>query len=217
MVAHDLRTPLSCINGFCQVLQKLFNGHNEECKKYLLEIYGASLRMDRLIGALLDFSRVTRAKIRNEKVALGKIALEVAMGLKITEPERRVTLRISEGIVANGDASLLRIVIDNLIGNAWKYTGKSVEAVIEFGVLETEREQIFFVRDNGTGFDNAYAKKLFVPFQRLPGSKEFKGHGIGLATVDRIIRRHGGRVWAEGEPGKGATFYFTLAADGDSS
>jgi PAS domain S-box-containing protein len=217
MVAHDLRTPLSSINGFCQVIQKLFAGQNEEFKEYLQEIYEASLRMDRLIGALLVFSRVTRVKIRNEKVALGKIALEVAMGLKMSEPEHRVTFRISEGIVINGDASLLRIVIDNLLGNAWKYSGKREEAVIEFGVSETAREQIFFVRDNGTGFDNAYAEKLFIPFQRLPGSNEFKGHGIGLATVERIIRRHGGRVWAEGELGKGATFYFTLAADGDSS
>ena len=109
----------------------------------------------------------------------------------------------------------MRIVIDNLIGNAWKYSGKREAAVIEFGVSGTERELICFVRDNGTGFDNAYAKKLFVPFERLPASNEFKGHGIGLATVERIIRRHGGQVWAEGEPGKGATFYFTLTADGD--
>jgi PAS domain S-box-containing protein len=217
MVAHDLRTPLASINGFCQVIQKLFNGQNADCKKYLQEIYEASLRMDRLIDALLVFSRVTRVKILHEKVALGKMALEVAMGLKMSEPARRVAFRISEGIVANGDASLLRIVIDNLIGNAWKYSGKMEEAVIEFGVSETEREQTFFVRDNGAGFDNAYAEKLFVPFQRLPGSKEFKGHGIGLATVERIIRRHGGRVWAEGELGKGATFYFTLAAGGDSN
>jgi PAS domain S-box-containing protein len=217
MVAHDLRSPLSSINGYCQVLQKLFAGQNEDCTKYLREIYGASLRMDRLIDALLVFSRVTRVKIHHEKVALGKIALEAAMGLKMSEPERRVAFRISEGIVANGDASLLRIVIDNLIGNAWKYSAKREESVIEFGVSETEREQTYFVRDNGAGFDNAYAEKLFVPFQRLPGSKEFKGHGIGLATVDRIIRRHGGRVWAEGELGKGATFHFTLAADRDSS
>jgi light-regulated signal transduction histidine kinase (bacteriophytochrome) len=212
MVAHDLRTPLSSINGFCQVIQKFLVGQNEDCKKYLREIFEASLRMDRLIGALLVFSSVTRVKIHNEKVALGRIAMELAMGLKMSEPERRVTFRIAEGIVANGDASLLRIVMDNLIGNAWKYSGKREEAVIEFGVSESEREQTFFVRDNGGGFDNAYAEKLFAPFQRLPGSNEFKGHGIGLATVERIVRRHGGRVWAEGEPGKGATFYFTLSA-----
>jgi len=112
--------------------------------------------------------------------------------------------------VANGDASLLKVVLENLLGNAWKYTGKQEQAVIEFGVADIDGEKACFVRDNGPGFDMAHAGNLFVPFQRLPGTDEYQGYGIGLATVERIIKRHGGRVWAEGEPGKGATFYFTL-------
>jgi PAS domain S-box-containing protein len=217
MVAHDLRSTLASINGFCQVVQNFFTGEDVECKKYLQEIYEASMRMDRLIDALLVFSRVKCAEICHTRLNLSEMANEVAKGLQFLEPERRVTFRIAAGIVANGDANLMRIVLDNLIGNAWKYTGKRKKAIIEFGVSKAEREQICFVRDNGTGFDNAYAEKLFVPFQRLPGSDEFKGHGIGLATVERIIRRHGERVWAESELGKGATFHFTLTADKDSS
>jgi len=126
------------------------------------------------------------------------------------EPERRVTFLIAEGITVKGDANLLQVVLENLLGNAWKYTGNQVEPVIEFGQIEVEGKPAWFVRDNGTGFDMEYAEKLFIPFQRLPGTEEFKGHGIGLATVERIIRRHGGRVWAEGEVGKGTTVYFTL-------
>jgi PAS domain S-box-containing protein len=217
MVAHDLRSPLASINGFCQVVQKVCAAHSEDCKSYIREIYEASLRMDSLIDALLVFSRVKCAGICHTRLDLSEMANEVAKGLQFLEPERRVTFRIAAGIVANGDAKLMRIVLDNLIGNAWKYTGKRKKAIIVFGLSKTEREQICFVRDNGTGFDNAYAEKLFVPFQRLPGSNEFKGHGIGLATVERIIRRHGERVWAESELGKGATFYFTLTADRDSS
>ena len=167
--------------------------------------------MNQLIDTLLKFSRIIRDEMRHDTVDLSAMAQEVAASLEKGEPERRVKFRIAEGIKVNGDAGLLHIVLDNLIGNAWKYSGKQEETVIEFGVKEIEGKTAFFVRDNGPGFDMAYAEKLFVPFQRLPGTAEFKGHGIGLATVERIIRRHGGRVWAEGEPGKGATFYFTLS------
>jgi len=128
----------------------------------------------------------------------------------LSEPERRVTFRIAEGAVVNGDANLLRVVLNNLLGNAWKYTGMREEAVIEFGVTQFDGKPACFVRDNGTGFAMADAEKLFVPFQRLPGANEFKGFGIGLATVARIMERHGGRIWAEGEADKGATFFFTL-------
>jgi light-regulated signal transduction histidine kinase (bacteriophytochrome) len=151
--------------------------------------------------------------MRHEKVDLSRMAEEVAMGLKVTKPERRVTFRISEGITADGDAGLLRVVLDNLIGNAWKYSGKQEETVIEFGVTGVDGKPACFIRDNGTGFDMEYAGKLFIPFQCLPGTEEFRGHGIGLATVERIIRRHYGRIWADGAPGKGATFYFTLSGD----
>jgi signal transduction histidine kinase len=144
-----------------------------------------------------------------DTVDLGAVAREVAASLERTEPERRVTFRIAEKIEVNGDAGLLRIVLDNLIGNAWKFTCNRDGTVIEFGVTEVKGKPAYFVRDNGPGFDKADADKLFVPFKRLHKS-DFPGHGIGLSTVERIIRRHGGRVWAEGEPGKGATFYFTL-------
>jgi light-regulated signal transduction histidine kinase (bacteriophytochrome) len=213
MVAHDLRTPLSNINGFCQVIQKFYAGHDEDFKKYIRGIYEATLRMDRLIDTLLKFSRTLRAEMHHDTVELGAVAREVAASLERTEPERRVTFRIAEGIKVNGDARLLRIVLDNLIGNAWKFTDNREGTVIEFGVTEKEGETVYNVRDNGPGFETADADKLFVPFKRLLKSK-VQGHGIGLAMVERIIRRHGGRVWAEGEPGKGATFYFTLAANG---
>jgi light-regulated signal transduction histidine kinase (bacteriophytochrome) len=140
------------------------------------------------------------------------MAKEITAELRLADPKRQVTFVIAEGVSAEGDPALLRVVMENLFGNAWKYTGKREMSIIEFGVTEIEGEQTCFIRDNGTGFDMAYAEKLFIPFQRLPGTDEFKGHGIGLATVERVIRRNGGRVWAEGAPGKGATFYFTLTA-----
>ncbi|MGD0843655.1 MAG: ATP-binding protein [Geobacteraceae bacterium] len=211
-VAHDLRTPLANINGYCQVVQKFCAGHDEECKRYIREIYEATLRMDRLIDTLLKFSRSIHAEIHLDRVDLGAVAWGVADSLERTEPERQVTFRIAEGIKVNGDAGLLRIVLDNLIGNAWKFTDNREGTVIEFGVTEKEGASVYFVRDNGPGFAMADADTLFLPFRRFLKSK-VQGHGIGLAMVERIIRRHGGRVWAEGEPGKGATFYFTLAAD----
>ena len=136
----------------------------------------------------------------------------VVAEVRLTEPDRRVSLEVAEGLMANGDPRLLRAVLENLIGNAWKYTGKREEGFIEFGATEVDGRRAYFVRDNGKGFDMADADKLFIPFQRLHDAEEFKGSGIGLATVERIIRRHGGRIWAEGEPDKGATFYFTLGA-----
>jgi signal transduction histidine kinase len=137
------------------------------------------------------------------------MAEDVAKGLQIVEPERRAAFRIPPGLRANGDAALLRVVLDNLLGNAWKYSREQGETIVAFGVTEVAGKPAFFIRDNGPGFDMAYAEKLFIPFQRLPGSGA-AGHGIGLATVDRIVKRHGGKVWAESQPGAGATFYFTL-------
>jgi len=209
-VSHDLRTPLTAINGYCQVIQQLCGaGLDEQCRDYLREMYEGTLRMGRLIDTLLDFSRVTRVEIHRDKVDLSRIAEEVALGLKLTEPERRVTFRVAAEITAEGDKSLLRVALNNLIGNAWKYAGKGEETVIEFGESAVDGRPACFVRDNGPGFDMAHAEKLFMPFQRLPGT-DVDGHGIGLATVERIVRRHGGRVWAESEPGKGAAFFFTL-------
>lgn len=213
-VSHDLRRPLGNINGYCQILQQFCAGKlDEQCSGYLRSIYEATLTMTGLIETLLNFSRILRIKVHRDRVDLSVMAQVVAASLKKGEPDRRVDFRAAEGITVNGDASLLEIVLSNLIGNAWKYSGKRDEAVIEFGVAEREGKPAYFIRDNGCGFDMADAGQLFAPFQRLHDG-EFQGHGIGLATVERIIRRHGGRIWAESEPGKGATFYFTLEAEG---
>ncbi|HTG82669.1 MAG TPA: PAS domain S-box protein [Geobacteraceae bacterium] len=212
-VSHDLRKPLTTINSYCQVVEEQCGATlGDECRGYVREIYEGSLRMNELIDTLLNFSRMMRYELNRETVDLSGIAKAVVEELRKAETGRRVVFRIAEGVTAEGDAKLLQVVLENLLGNAWKYTGKRDEAVIEFGAAEIEGERACFVRDNGAGFDMAYAEKLFIPFQRLPGAQEFKGHGIGLATVERIIRRHGGRVWAKSEPGKGATFYFTLGS-----
>jgi signal transduction histidine kinase len=185
----------------------------KECKDYVQGAYDGTLRMNRLIEALLDFSRLARVEPRRETVNLSDLAHEVAQELRRAEPERRVDFRIAEDIAGTGDANLLRVVLDNLLGNAWKYTDMREVAVIEFNVDDSNGKPVYLVRDNGPGFDMADADQLFAPFQRLPGAGERRGFGIGLATVARIIERHGGKVWAEGVPDKGATFYFTLSTD----
>lgn len=210
-VAHDLRQPLNLLNSYCQVIDKMFGDQlQEECLKYIRDAYKVTVRMNQLVGALLGFSRMGHVEPHREIVDLSLLAQEVSLSLKMTEPERQVDFRIAAGIVVNGDANLLRAVLNNLFGNAWKYTGTQENTVIEFGVRDIDGVLTYFVRDNGLGFDMTDADKLFTPFQRLPGVEKFRGFGIGLATVERIIRRHGGKVWAEGEPGKGASFYFTL-------
>ena len=210
-VSHDLRGPLTVIAGYCDVIELLYGKKLEEkCREYLREMHEGTLRMNRLIDTLLNFSRVKRIAMHQQQVDLSRMAQEVALGLQVAEPERRGTFRINAGITADGDENLLRIVLDNLIGNAWKYTGKQDDPVIEFGVTAVDGNPAYWVRDNGPGFDVALTDKLFLPFQQLPGT-DVEGHGIGLATVDRIVRRHGGRVWAESQPAKGATFLFTLA------
>lgn len=211
MVAHDLGNPLNTICCLSQVIQQLcIHKLDEECKGYVQGIFEAALRMDRLINTLLKFSRTLRAEMQHDQVDLSGMAREVAASLEKAETARQVMFRIANGIKVMGDAKLLKIVMDNLIGNAWKYSSNREGTVIEFGVTEREGKRAYFVRDNGLGFDMAYADKIFIPFQRLPGAEKFKGNGIGLATVERIIKRHGGRIWAESERGKGATFYFTL-------
>jgi len=213
-VAHDLRNPLNVISSYCQVFKELCGAKlDENCMRYIQETYDGTLRMNRLIEALLNFSRMAHAELNWESVDLSSMAREVAAELKGTEATRHVEIRIADWLVDNGDPNLLRVVLNNLIGNAWKYTSMREEAVIEFGAKKIDGKPVYFVRDNGNGFDQAAAEKIFAPFQRLPGPEESRGFGIGLATVERIIRRHGGRVCAEGEPDKGATFYFTLSAD----
>jgi PAS domain S-box-containing protein len=213
-VAHDLRQPLNIINSCCQVVEMLYGEKLEkECKEHIELAYRTTLRMDRLIEALLNFSRIGHLEPNRESVDLGMLAREVSLSLLLSEPERTVDFRIAEGIMASVDSNLFRVVFSNLLGNAMKYTSAREKAVIEFGVTEIEGAPAYFVRDNGVGFETADACHLFTPFRRLPGAEKQRGFGIGLATVERIIQRHGGKVWAEGEPEKGACFYFTLSVN----
>ena len=210
-VSHDLRGPLTNISGFCQVLRELYaDTLDDQAKEFVTEIYRATRRMDKLIGSLLRFAQMNRRELELDSVDLSHLALAVATDLRYREPQRTVNVAIAEGVVVEGDPVLLRVVMENLIGNAWKYSGKRETAEIEFGVIETRGDRTFFVRDNGAGFDMDQAHRLFGAFERLHSREEFEGSGIGLATVQRIIQRHGGRVWAEGEVDRGATFYFTL-------
>lgn len=212
-VSHDLRAPLRSIDGFSQaLLEDCAAAIDETGRGHLARIRAAAQRMGLLIDDLLRLSRVTRAEIRKEEVDLTRIARRIARDLAERDPGRRVEFRIQEGLAARGDPGLLAAALENLMGNAWKFSAKTDAARIEVGRMEMGKDgtHAFFVRDNGAGFDMAYAGKLFGAFQRLHGSGEFAGTGIGLATVQRIVRRHGGRVWAEGEVGKGATFHFTI-------
>ena len=210
-VSHDLRAPLRTIDGFSQALLEDYEDKlDDEGKDYLGRTRAASQRMGRLIDDLLNLSRVTRREMRFKEVDLSAIARQVVVELEEGESGRDVTFEITEGAVTMGDPNLLRTVLDNLIGNAWKFTGNHPTAKIEFGITEDDGRPAYFVRDDGAGFDMEYADNLFGAFQRLHGMTEFPGTGIGLATVQRIIHRPGGRVWAEGKVEQGATFYFTL-------
>jgi signal transduction histidine kinase len=213
-VSHDLRAPLRSIEGFSQILLEDYADKlDEEGEDYLGRVRAASRRMDTLIDDLLDLSKVTRSALRRQTVDLSAQAREVAAEIRKSQSDREVEFVIADGLTANGDANLLRLALENLLGNAWKFTSKKPHARIEFGSATREgEEQAYFVRDDGAGFDARYADKLFGAFQRLHAPDEFEGTGIGLATVQRIVRRHGGRVWAEGEVGEGATFYFTLGS-----
>lgn len=215
-VSHDLRAPLRAIHGFSQALLADSQGNlSHESQQHLSRILSASQRMGVLIDDLLALAQITRSEIHRKSLNISAIVHRVAENLQAQQPERRVEFVVQPRIIACGDARLLEIVLENLLGNAWKFTRHQANARIEFGVRE---ECIYFVRDNGAGFDMNYADKLFTPFQRLHSSKEFEGTGIGLATVGRIITRHDGRIWAEGKPGEGATFYFTLGpAPGDQN
>jgi signal transduction histidine kinase/ligand-binding sensor domain-containing protein len=211
-VSHDLRTPLRGIDGFSQILLDDYQEKiDEQGKNYLHRVRSASQRMAQLIDDMLNLSRVSRSEINIQEVNLSKIALEVANELRETQPEREVEFIIQEGIKTQGDDRLLRIVLENLLENAWKFTSKHPTGRIEFGMQPQKEVLAYFIRDNGAGFDMKYAQKLFEAFQRLHTTDEFLGTGVGLATVQRIIHRHGGKVWAEGETEKGATFYFTIA------
>jgi signal transduction histidine kinase len=210
-VSHDLKAPLRSIRGFSEALvSDHAAGLNEEAREHLGRIRSAAGRMDHLIDDLLALSRVAKGEMRRETVELGALARAVADGLAQAFPDRDLEFVIPPGVRATGDRRLLWIVLENLMGNAVKFTASRKKARIEFGVLQQEGARAYFVRDNGAGFDMAYAGKLFTPFQRLHDESRFPGTGIGLATVRRIIHRHGGRVWAEGAEDQGAAFFFTL-------
>jgi signal transduction histidine kinase len=214
-VSHDLRAPLRTIDGFSQILQEDYeNVLDGEGLDYLGRVRAASGNMATLIDDLLDLSRVSRRPLRRESVDLTRLATGIIEDLRAAQPDRNVQFVAGEDIKAYGDVSLLKVALENLLGNAWKFTERKEEARIEFGADRRPRPgflaPVYFVRDNGAGFDQAYSDKLFGAFQRLHGQDEFEGTGIGLATVARIIHRHGGRVWADSEVGEGATFYFTL-------
>lgn len=211
-VSHDLRAPLRGLDGFSQALLEDYGDKlGSEGQKLLQRIRAGSQRMGQLIDDLLNLSRVSRSELRREPVNLSGLAGDVAEELHERDPQRQVALRIAEDLQADGDPQLLRVVLENLLGNAWKYTAKRPQATIEFGLSRDNGHSWFYVRDDGVGFDMQYVDKLFAPFQRLHGMNEFPGTGVGLATVQRIIHRHGGRVWAEAEVNKGATFHFTLS------
>lgn len=215
-VSHDLRAPLRAIDGFSEALLEEYSDKlDEEGKTYLRYLQEGSREMSDLIEGLLKLSRSTRGDIAMERVDLSAMAAIVQDGLCKAEPERRVNVSIAPGMEAFADPRLLRVVMENLLGNAWKYTSRTATACIEFGVEEQAGKTVYFVRDNGAGFDMAYAGQLFLPFHRLHKATEFPGIGIGLATVERIIRRHGGQIWAQAAAEEGATFYFTLGEDGN--
>jgi signal transduction histidine kinase len=210
-VSHDLRTPLRGIDGFSRILLEDYGGTlDAEGKDHLRRIRTACQRMGLLIDDLLNLSRMARFEMSLDRVNLSELVRHIAADLKKAHPERQVKFIIADELIDHGDKRLLKIMLENLFSNAWKYSAKNAESAIEFGRMQHDGAPVYFVRDNGVGFDMAYAGKLFKPFQRLHTIADFPGTGIGLALVQRIIQRHGGRAWAEGEVGKGAVFYFTL-------
>jgi hypothetical protein len=209
-VSHDLRAPLRHINSFCGILQEDYSDSiTGQAREYLDRIRNATRKMGVLIDELLELSRVSRAVMQRVPVNLSDLNARIGLTLKEAEPERVVEFVIVPDLYADCDPTLVQQLFENLLGNAWKYTGNLPEARIEFGRLSSGNGDVFYIRDNGAGFDMAYKDKLFHPFQRLHGS-EFEGNGIGLATAQRIVQRHGGSIWGEGTVGEGAQFYFTL-------
>lgn len=210
-VAHDLRAPLRGMNGFARLLLSEYEAaFDEQGKDWLNEILLNATRMGALIDALLSLSRVSRSELQPVLVDLSQVVRSIAVELTSGDRERVAEFSIQEGLRAELDPTLARAILENLLGNAWKFTQRRPRALIEFGQTTAAGQNAYFVRDNGAGFDMAYASKLFAPFQRLHSNVEYSGTGIGLATVQRIVRRHGGRIWAESALGEGATFYFEI-------
>jgi signal transduction histidine kinase len=213
-VSHDLRAPLRTIDGFSLALEEDFADKlNDEGRDYIARVRAGVQRMGQLIDALLQLSRVTRSELQTEPVDLTSLATLVFNDLQSGDPTRHVVFSAQPGVITQADPRLLRIALENLIGNAWKFTSKNPDARIEFGSGYRDERTVYFIRDNGAGFDMQYVDRLFTAFQRLHGDRDFKGSGIGLATVSRIVRRHHGIIGAESEIGRGATFYFSLSGD----
>jgi light-regulated signal transduction histidine kinase (bacteriophytochrome) len=216
-ISHDLRAPLRSVKSFSQILLEehsgTLDGQGREC---LVRVSAAADRMSQLLDGLLELSRLNGGPLRRDKVNLSRLAEDITCDLRRAHPERNVEVAIQESLFATGDERLLRIALSNMLGNAWKFTGERPRARIEVGALPGEDADqrpgtpVFYVRDDGVGFDMAHAARLFGPFQRLHGRDQFEGNGLGLAMVRRIVHRHGGRAWAEGAVNGGATFYFTL-------
>jgi PAS domain S-box-containing protein len=210
-VSHDLRAPLRSINGFSDILLKDFSDQIDPMgKNFLNKVAQSAHEMNELVDSMLKFSRLNRGELRRVQVDLSELATTILEQYQQVEPERPVAWRVSAGLSANADATLIRNVLENLLGNAWKYTSKTENAQITFGAEQKNGQVTYFIRDNGAGFDMKYADKLFGTFQRLHRTDEFPGHGIGLASVQRILHRHGGKIWAKAEVMKGATFFFTI-------
>ena len=210
-VSHDLRAPLRGINGFgAALLEDYGPSLDEQARMYVERIQAGCVRMGELIDDLLKMSRLSRGELNRQPVELSRLAAEIMAELQNATPERRAKVHIEEGLRANADPVLIRAVLENLLGNAWKFTAQVEEAAISLGKTEENGVATYHLRDNGAGFDMRHADKLFAVFQRLHSPGEFEGTGIGLATVQRIIHRHGGRIWAQAAPGQGASFFFTL-------
>jgi light-regulated signal transduction histidine kinase (bacteriophytochrome) len=210
-VSHDLYAPLRTIDGFGEALLEEYGDRlDDQGHDYLRRVRGAAQRMTQLIDDLLSLSRIARSDMERESIDLSRLAHAIVAELQRTQPDRQVAVQIASELLAHGDGRLLRVALDNLLGNAWKFTSRQPHPKIEVGISTSHGQPTYFVRDNGAGFDMTYVHRLFTPFNRLHSATDFAGTGIGLATVQRIIRRHGGRIWAEGASGQGATFYFTL-------
>jgi light-regulated signal transduction histidine kinase (bacteriophytochrome) len=211
-VSHDLRAPLRRIEAFSRALRESRGDRlDEDGRRFLDRIEEASRQMSQLIDDVLYLSKVSRAEVRQQEIDLSGLVEAILERLREGDPERRVETRVRPGVIVTGDGRLLRIALTNLLENAWKFTARQPAACIEFGMMTATGEPTYFVRDNGAGFDMAFSAKLFGVFQRLHSGSEFEGTGIGLATVQRIVRRHGGRIWAQGALNQGASFYFTFS------
>jgi light-regulated signal transduction histidine kinase (bacteriophytochrome) len=210
-ISHDLRAPLRGIDGYCRALLEDYNSKLDQIgKAYLQYICESSAHLNQLIEGLLRYSRVIRNQMEINPADLSEMAIEISQDLQRKQPERQVEFRITPGIIVNADIEMAYTLLRNLLENAYKFTSKHATARIEFGQTRESSQPVCFVRDDGAGFDMAYLKQLFLPFQRLHGQHEFEGIGLGLATAQRIVQRHNGQIWAEGAPEQGAIFHFVL-------